>query len=262
MLIKNLISINNIYINTKKYSMIKKFDEFVNEGLLDIFSGDGCKNLEGVCKAFAKRLSKVAPIKYKYKGLGGKIWEGTLDYSSDLNLEYISADDDLVIDFRGKRTIKEEARRITKMAIEDNWSSDMFKNEGECLKYITRFLYKTGDFNAFGGGDDISNKTTAIFTFSVPYLEPVKDEKGVYERKTYYYTTYAPCKTRGRDDKDIATHLLNTAFFRLYKGLTDPEDKFTEFTDSKNTSFKDVIQFIPSELINAIKAATKRKDLK
>ena len=242
--------------------MIKKFDEFVNEGLLDIFSGDGCKNLETVCSAFAKRLSKVAPIKFKTKTVEGKIWERTLDYSRDLRLEYISADDDLVVDFRGKRTIKEEAQRMAKSFENESWAYERFGDAEKCLKYITRFLYKSGDFNAFGGGDDISNKTTAIFTFSVPYLEPVKDEKDVYELKMYYYTTFAPCKTRGKDDKDIATYLLNTAFFRLYRGLTDPEDKFTEFTDSKNTSFKDVRQFIPSELINAIKAATKRKDLK
>ena len=51
--------------------MIKKFEEFVNEGLLDIFSGDGCKNLETVCSAFAKRLSSVAPIKYKTLSVEG-----------------------------------------------------------------------------------------------------------------------------------------------------------------------------------------------
>lgn len=244
--------------------MIKTFEEFVNEGLLDIFSGDGCKNLETICSAFAKRLSKVAPIKYKTKIMSGKIVELTLDYSRDMRLEYISADDDLVVDFRGKRTIKEEARRMAKSFENESWAYERFGDMDKCLKFITRFLYKSGDFNAFGGGEDISNRTTATFSFSIPYLEPMKDEdeKDLYERKTYYYTTYAPCKTHGKDDKDIATHLLNTAFFRLYKGLTDPEDKFTEFTDSKDTSFKDVRPFIPSELINAVKAATKRNDLK
>ena len=75
--------------------MIKKFEEFVNEGLLDMFSGDGCKNLETVCSAFAKRLSKVAPIKFKQKLSNDKIVENELNYSKLLRLQYISADDDL-----------------------------------------------------------------------------------------------------------------------------------------------------------------------
>jgi hypothetical protein len=62
--------------------MIKTFEEFVNEGLLDIFTGDGCKNLETICSAFAKRLSSIDPIKYKYRPFDGdKVLNGILDYS-------------------------------------------------------------------------------------------------------------------------------------------------------------------------------------
>jgi hypothetical protein len=238
--------------------MIKKFEEFVNEGLLDIFKGDGCKNLETVCSAFAKRLSSVAPISYKYKTMDGKIRENKLDYSQELKLQYISADDDLVIDSKGKRTIKEEARRMATQFKEDILSSDRWDDEEKCFKEITKFLYKTGNID----NEDINNKTTAIFTFTIPYLEPVKDEKNICEHKLYLYTTSAVCKTRGKDDKETATHLLNSAFFRLYKGLTDPDDELIEFTDSNNTTFKDIRKFIPSELIDAVKKATKRGDLK
>jgi hypothetical protein len=238
--------------------MIKKFEEFVNEGLLDIFNGDGCKNLETICSAFAKRLSSVAPISYKYKTMDGKIRENKLDYSQELKLQYISADDDLVIDSKGKRTIKEEARRMATQFKEDILSSDRWDDEEKCFKEITKFLYKTGNID----NEDINNKTTAIFTFTIPYLEPVKDEKNICEHKLYLYTTSAVCKTRGKDDKETATHLLNSAFFRLYKGLTDPDDELIEFTDSNNTTFKDIRKFIPSELIDAVKKATKRGDLK
>ena len=238
--------------------MIKKFEEFVNEGLLDVFKGDGCKNLETVCSAFAKRLSSVAPISYKRKLSDGKIVELKLDYSQELTLEYISADDDLVIDYKGKRTIKEEAKMMAKKFKDDIYMSDRWRDENECYKEITKFLYKTGNI----GDDDISNKTTAIFTFRIPYLEAVKDEKDVYEKKMYYYTTSAVCKTRGKDDKETAVHLLNTAFYRLYKGLTAPDDKLVEFTDSPDTTIKDIRKLIPSELIDVVKKATKRSDLK
>lgn len=240
--------------------MIKKFEEFVNEGLLDIFSGDGCKNLETICAAFAKRLSKIAPIKYKHKLSDGKIIDSVLDYSTLLTMEYISADDDLVIDRKGKRTIKEEAKRMAKQFREGIYRSEMFSDEEKCFKHITRYLYKTGDMNAFGNEGKLA--ATALFTFNIPYLEPVDGEKDVYEQKMYYYTTSTSCKTKGQDDKEIATHLLNTAFYRLYRGLTDPEDKFVEFTDDTRTTFKDIRKYIPSELINVVKSATKRKDLK
>lgn len=240
--------------------MIKKFEEFVNEGLLDIFSGDGCKNLETVCSAFAKRLSSIAPIKIKQKLSDGKIIDNELNYSKTLTLKYISADDDLVVDNKGKRTIKEEARRIAKQFENEVFASEIWGSEEKCFKQLTKYLYKTGDLDAFGNGDN-ANKTLAIFTFSIPYLEPVEDEKDVYELKMYFYTTSAACKTRGKDDKETATHLLNTAFYRLYKGLTDPEDKVVEFTDSTHTTFKDIRKLIPTELINAVKAATKRSDL-
>jgi hypothetical protein len=240
--------------------MIKTFEEFVNEGLLDMFSGDGCKNLESVCSAFAKRLSKVAPIKFKRKLSDGKIIEGVLNYSKFLLLQYISADDDLVIDIRGKRTIKEEAHRIAKLFDKDIYHSEIWGDEEKCFKQLTKYLYKTKDMNAFDNED--TRKTPAIFTFSIPYLVPVEGEKDLYNLETYYYKTSAVCRTNGRDDKEIATELLNMAFFRLYKGLTDPEDKLTEYTDSTDTTFKDIRKFIPSELISAVKDATKRKNLK
>jgi hypothetical protein len=239
--------------------MIKKFEEFVNEGLLDIFNGDGCKNLETICSAFAKRLSSVAPISYKYKTMDGKIRENKLDYSRELTLEYISADDDLVIDYKGKRTIKEEAKLMAKRFKDNTYASDRWSDPNECYKEITKYLYKMSDI---ADGKDISNKTTAIFTFRIPYLEAVKDEKDVYEKKMYYYTTSAVCKTRGKDDKETAVHLLNTAFYRLYKGLTAPDDRLVEFTDSPDTTIKDIRKLIPSELIDAVKKATKRSDLK
>jgi hypothetical protein len=239
--------------------MIKKFDEFVNEGLLDIFSGDGCKNLETICSAFSKRLSKLAPIKFKHKLEDGKIINNTLDYSSLLTMEYISADDDLVIDRNGKRTIKEEAKRLAKQFKDATWASECWGDEEKCFKQITKYLYKTHDLNAFG--NENKPAATALFTFTIPYLQLVDGEKDVYERKCYFYTTATSCKTRGRDDKEIATNLLNAAFYRLYKGLTDPEDKLIEFTDDTSTTFKDIRKFIPSELINVVKSATKRKDL-
>lgn len=239
--------------------MIKKFEEFVNEGLLDMFSGDGAKNLETVCSAFAKRLSKLAPIKYKRK-LNGKIVEMKLNYSNALRLQYISADDDLVIDSRGKRTIKEEAHRIAKLFDEDVYHSEIWGDEEKCFKQLTKYLYKTKDMDAFDNKD--TRKATAIFTFTIPYLVPVEGEKDLYDLETYYYTTAAVCRTHGRDDKEIATELLNMAFFRLYKGLTDPEDKLTEYTDSTDTTFKDIRKFIPSELVNVVKESTKRKNLK
>ena len=239
--------------------MIKKFEEFVNEGLLDMFSGDGCKNLETVCSAFAKRLSKVAPIKFKRK-LNEKIVESELNYSKALRLQYISADDDLVIDNNGQRTIKEEAKRIAKLFDKDVYHSEIWGDEEKCFKQLTKYLYKTKNMDAFDNED--TRKTTAIFTFSIPYLVAVEGEKDLYNLETYYYTTAAACRTHGRDDKEIATELLNAAFFRLYKGLTDPEDKFTEYTDSTDTTFKDIRKFIPSELVNVVKEATKRKDLK
>jgi hypothetical protein len=241
--------------------MIKKFEEFVNEGLLDIFKGDGCKNLETVCSAFAKRLSSIAPISYKRKLSDGKIVELKLDYSKELKLQYISADDDLVIDYRGKRTIKEEAKRMAEHFKDADYMSEHWGDENYCYKELTKYLYKMSDI-ADGKVEDISNKTTAIFTFSIPYLEAVKDEKDIYERKMYYYTTSTICKVRGKDDKEIATHLLDTAFYRLYRGLTAPEDKLIEFTDSTDTTFKDIRKLIPSELIDAVKKATKRSDLK
>ena len=43
-------------------------------------------------------------------------------------------------------------------------------------------MYKTGDLDAFGNGDS-SNKTTAIFTFTIPYLEAVKDKKEVQDEE-------------------------------------------------------------------------------
>ena len=239
--------------------MIKKFEEFVNEGLLDMFSGDGCKSLETVCSAFAKRLSKVAPIKFKRK-LNEKIVESELNYSKALRLQYISADDDLVIDNNGQRTIKEEAKRMAKLFDKDVYHSEIWGDEEKCFKRLTKYLYKTKNMDAFDNED--TRKTTAIFTFSIPYLVAVEGEKDLYDLETYYYTTAAACRTHGRDDKEIATELLNAAFFRLYKGLTDPEDKFTEYTDSNDTTFKDIRKFIPSELVNAVKEATKRKDLK
>ena len=239
--------------------MIKKFEEFVNEGLLDMLSGDGCKNLETVCSAFAKRLSKVAPIKFKRK-LNEKIVESELNYSKALRLQYISADDDLVIDNNGQRTIKEEAHRIAKLFDKDVYHSEIWGDEEKCFKQLTKYLYKTKNMDAFDNED--TRKTTAIFTFSIPYLVAVEGEKDLYNLETYYYTTAAACRTHGRDDKEIATELLNAAFFRLYKGLTDPEDKFTEYTDSTDTTFKDIRKFIPSELVNVVKEATKRKDLK
>lgn len=239
--------------------MIKTFEEFVNEGLFDIFSGDGCKNLETICSAFAKRLSSIETIKFKQKTSDGKIIDGFIDYSRLLRLEYISADDDLVIDSNGKRTIREEARRIAKQFENDTWASERWGSEEKCFKEITRFLHKTGDFNAFNDFDN--EKTTALFTFYIPYLEAVKDEKDVYERKMYIYTTFAPIKVRGRDDKEIANSLLNSAFFRLYQALTSPEDELVEYTASTDTTFKDIRQYIPSVLINAVKKATKRKDL-
>lgn len=240
--------------------MIKKFEEFVNEGLLDMFSGDGCKNLETVCSAFAKRLSKVAPIKFKQKLSNDKIVENELNYSKLLRLQYISADDDLVIDSNGQRTIKEEAHRIAKLFDKDIYHSEIWGDEEKCFKQLTKYLYKTNNMDAFDNED--TRKTTAIFTFNIPYLVAVEGEKDLYNLETYYYTTSAACRTHGRDDKEIATELLNAAFFRLYKGLTDPEDKFTEYTDSTDTTFKDIRKFIPSELINVVKDATKRKDLK
>jgi hypothetical protein len=243
---------------------MKSLQEYINEGLLDIFSGDGCKNLETVCSAFAKRLEKVSPIKYKHKFdiVDGKISEMTLKYSEALSLQYISADDDLVIDRRGKRTIKEEARRIAKQFENSEYESERkyWGTEENCFKHLTKYLYKTGDLNAFG--NEGKDSTTAIFTFGIPYLEPQEGEKDLYDLKKYYYTTSAVCKTAGKDDKETAIHLLNTAFYRLYKGLTDPEDKLREFTDSTKTTFKDIRKLIPAELINAVKAATKRKDLK
>lgn len=238
---------------------MKSLKDYINEGLLDMFGGDGCKNLETVCSAFAKRLSKVSPITFKYKGIDGKILTRTLNYSESLKLQYISADDDLVVDKHGKRTIKDEAKRLAKQFENDTYVSDMWGSEDKCFKQLTKYLYKTGDLDAFGNAD--KDATTAIFTFTIPYLEPVKDEKDLYELKLYLYTTSASCKTRGKDDKDTAIHLLNTAFYRLYKGLTDPEEKLSEFTDSTHTTFKDIRKLIPSELVNAVKVATKRGDL-
>lgn len=240
--------------------MIKKFDEFVNEGLLDIFSGDGCKNLETVCSAFAKRLSSVEPIKFKQKFSSGKIVENELNYSKSLRLQYISADDDLVIDRNGKRTIKDEARRLAKLFEKDAIHSEIWGDEEKCFKQLTKYLYKTNDMDAFDNED--TRKATAIFTFTIPYLVPVEGEKDLYNLETYFYTTAAVCRTHGRDDKEIATELLNMAFFRLYRGLTDPEDKFTEYTVSKDITFKDIRKYIPSALVDAVKKATKRKNLK
>lgn len=238
---------------------MKSLKDYINEGLLDMFSGDGCKNLETVCSAFAKRLAKVSPITFKYKGIDGKILTRTLNYSESLKLQYISADDDLVVDKHGKRTIKDEAKRLAKQFENDTYVSDMWGDEDKCFKQLTKYLYKTGDLDAFGNAD--KDATTAIFTFTIPYLEPVQDEKDLYELKLYLYTTSASCKTHGKDDKDTAIHLLNTAFYRLYKGLTDPEEKLSEFTDSTHTTFKDIRKLIPSELVNAVKVATKRGDL-
>lgn len=242
--------------------MIKTFEEFVNEGLLDIFSGDGCKNLETVCSAFAKRLSSVTPIKFKQKSTGGKIIERELNYSEMLKLKYISADDDLVVDNNGKRTIKEEAQKLAKYFENDTVASEMWGSEEKCFKQITKYLYKTGDLDAFGNADTDTEKSFAIFTFTIPYLEPVEDEKDLYELKLYFYTTRAAVKTFGKDDKETAIKLLNTAFYSLYKGLTKPEDEVVEFTDSTHTTFKDIRKLIPSELIDVVKKATKRGDLK
>ena len=149
---------------------------------------------------------------------------------------------------------------MAKQFEDEVWSSDRWGNEERCFKEITRFLCKSTDLNAFNDFD-ANNKTISLFTFTIPYLVPVKDEKDIYERKFYYYTTYAPIRVRGKDDKEIANSLLNSAFFCLYQGLTDPEDKLTEFTDSTDTTFKDVRKYIPSVLINAVKKATKRKNL-
>jgi hypothetical protein len=244
--------------------MIKKFEEFVNEGLLDIFSGDGCKNLETICSAFAKRLSSVAPIKFEQKLSDGKIIERELNYSEMLRLQYISADDNLVVDNKGKRTIKEEARRIAKQFEKEVFASEYWGSEEKCFKHLTKYLYKTGDLDVFDNADTDTEKSFAIFTFTIPYLEPMEDEdeKDLYELKMYYYTTRASCKTYGKDDKETAIHLLNTAFYRLYKGLTDPDDKVVEYTDSTDTTFKDIRKFIPTELIDVVKKATKRGDLK
>ena len=233
--------------------MIKKFEEFVNEGLLDIFSGDGCKNLETVCSAFAKRLSAIAPIKYKTKNIAGKIDERTLDYSSNLRLEYISADDNLVINMGGKCTIEEEAKRLAK--------SIHFRDQDEksLVKHLTRHLRKSGD--EWKEGDE--NKTVAVFNFTIPYLKPIedKDEKDLYELEYYFYTTSAIRSLKDKNDKEIATYLLNSAFYQLYKAITeDPEHDIIEYNTSKS-SVKDIRKYIPSELINVVKKATKRKDL-
>jgi hypothetical protein len=237
--------------------MIKKFEEFVNEGLLDVFKGDGCESLETICKAFAKRLSSMRPIKFKWKSLDGRIIEQTLDYSKKLYMEFISAEDDLVINYSGKRTIKEEAKRIAHL--HDKNSKSPWGDEDRIYKQLTKFLYKSDDLNA---DKDYLNKEIAMFTFTIPYLVPVKDENDVYELKTYYFKTGEWIKTHGKDDKEIATNILNKAFYRLYKGLTDPDDKIDEFKESSDDiSIKDIRKYVPSELINVIKKATKRGDL-
>jgi hypothetical protein len=238
--------------------MIKTFEEFVNEGLLDIFSGDGCKNLETVCSAFAKRLSAIAPIKYKTKDLSGKIDEYTLDYSSYLILEYISADDNLVINRHGKCTIEEEAKRLAKSI------HSIDHDEKSWVKHLTRHLRKSSD--EWKTGDE--NKTVAVFNFTIPYLIPIedKDEKDLYKLEFYHYTTSAIRSLKvikDKNDKEIATDLLNSAFYQLYKAITeDPKhDTIIEY-NTAGSSVKDIRKYIPSELINVVKKATKRKDLK
>lgn len=244
--------------------MIKKFDEFVNEGLLDIFTGDGCKNLETICSAFQKRFSSISPIKFKWKSnwdKDSKIITRKLDYSKSFGLEFISADDDLVINKNGKRTIKEEAKRLVDAFKNDIIKSDVWNNEDTAYKYITRFLYKSSDTNLTF--KDIKNKETAIFIFTIPYLKPVEGEKDLFELETYLYRTSSMCHTRGRDDKQIANTLLNNAFYRLYKGLTDPDDEIDEFLDVYSSkSLKDIRQYIPSEVINLVKKYAKKSNYK